>query len=91
MLSEGASTCFEAWGKEQKWNTSLCHPWASAPIILFIEDVIGLRAVRPGFEEYDVQSHLPQHIDKLMLKIKTVRGTIQIECCRNGVSCTDDF
>lgn len=91
MLSEGASTCFEAWGKEQKWNTSLCHPWASAPIILFIEDVIGLRAVRPGFEEYDVQPHLPQHIDKLMLKIKTVRGTIQIECCRNGVSCTDDF
>lgn len=32
MLKEGATTAFEAWGKEQKWNTSLCHAWASAPI-----------------------------------------------------------
>lgn len=34
MLSEGATTCFEAWGKDQKWNTSLFHPWASAPAVL---------------------------------------------------------
>ena len=33
MLSEGATTCFEAWGKEQKWNTSLFHPWLSYPVI----------------------------------------------------------
>ena len=39
MLREGATTCFEAWGKEQKWNTSLCHPWASAPIIILVEDL----------------------------------------------------
>ena len=41
MVREGASTCFEAWGKEQKWNTSLCHPWASAPIIAIFEDLNG--------------------------------------------------
>ena len=41
MLREGASACFEAWGKEQKWNTSLCHPWASAPISLIIEELAG--------------------------------------------------
>lgn len=40
MVREGATTCFEAWGKEQKWNTSLCHPWASAPISVLIEDII---------------------------------------------------
>lgn len=39
MLKEGATTCFEAWGKAQKWNTSLCHPWASAPIIILFEDL----------------------------------------------------
>lgn len=38
MLKEGATSCFEAWGKDQKWNTSLCHPWASAPIIVLSED-----------------------------------------------------
>ncbi len=40
MLREGASCCFEAWGKEQKWNTSLCHPWASAPISVLVEDIL---------------------------------------------------
>ena len=42
MLREGATTCFEAWGKEQKWNTSLCHPWGSAPIPIIIEDLLGV-------------------------------------------------
>ena len=43
MLREGATTCFEAWGKEQKWNTSLCHPWSCAPIIAIIEDIAKMK------------------------------------------------
>lgn len=39
MLSEGATTTFEAWGKDQKKNTSLFHPWATAPAIIFAEGV----------------------------------------------------
>lgn len=39
MIREGATTLFEAWGKEQKWNTSLCHPWGAAPIIVLAEDL----------------------------------------------------
>lgn len=38
MLKEGATTCFEAWGKDKKWNTSLFHPWATAPIIILAEE-----------------------------------------------------
>jgi hypothetical protein len=38
MLREGATTNFEAWGKDQKWNTSLCHPWATAPVIILADD-----------------------------------------------------
>lgn len=34
MLKEGATTTFEAWGKEQKWNTSLFHPWSVAPLLI---------------------------------------------------------
>lgn len=37
MLGEGATTTFEAWGKEQKWNTSLFHPWAVAPVLILGE------------------------------------------------------
>lgn len=39
MLSEGATTTFEVWGKEQKKNTSLFHPWATAPLIVFSDKV----------------------------------------------------
>ena len=38
MLREGATTCFEAWGKDAKWNTSLFHPWLSFPV-LFAEHI----------------------------------------------------
>lgn len=41
MLREGATSTFEAWGKDQKWNTSLCHPWAAAPVILLNESFRG--------------------------------------------------
>ena len=35
MIREGATTTFEAWGKDQKSNCSLFHPWATCPIIVF--------------------------------------------------------
>ncbi len=35
MIAQGATVTFEAWGKEQKWNTSLFHPWAVAPAAVF--------------------------------------------------------
>ena len=38
MLNEGGTTAFEAWGKEQKWNTSLFHPWSVSPLIVFNEE-----------------------------------------------------
>lgn len=38
MIKEGATSSFEAWGKAQKSNSSLCHPWASSPIIILCED-----------------------------------------------------
>lgn len=40
MIREGATTCFEAWGKDKKWNTSLCHPWAVAPVSVLAEDIL---------------------------------------------------
>ena len=59
MVKEGATTCFEAWGKDQKWNTSLCHPWASAPIPVLIEDIIGLCPAKPGWTEIRFEPHIP--------------------------------
>jgi len=78
MLREGATTCWEAWGRDQKWNTSLCHPWASAPIIVMIEDMIGIRAGKPGFEEIIHEPHMPDRMKNIRLKFGTVRGDIEV-------------
>lgn len=55
MLREGATTCFEAWGKDQKWNCSLCHPWACAPIIIIIEDILKIDPRTLGREKSIVE------------------------------------
>ena len=57
MLQEGATSCFEAWGKDQKWNTSLCHPWASGPISILFEDLLGFR-----LDGSQGECHLPENI-----------------------------
>jgi hypothetical protein len=83
MIREGATTCFEVWGKEQKWNTSLCHPWASAPIPVLIEDIIGLKPAKPGWEEVSFTPHLPKELRELTLEITTAKGRIRVEA-KNG-------
>ncbi|MDO5338206.1 MAG: family 78 glycoside hydrolase catalytic domain [Eubacteriales bacterium] len=77
MIREGATTCFEAWGKNQKWNTSFCHPWACAPAIIIIEDLAGI-TLKPGTEKgYEVQSHIPEGIREFSLKVPFKGASIQ--------------
>ncbi len=67
MAREGGTACFEAWGKDQKWNTSLCHPWASAPVTVLIEELIGL-TLYPD-KTYTVTPHLPQKLKYLEMNL----------------------
>jgi len=79
MIKEGATACFEAWGKDQKWNTSLCHPWASAPIPVLIEDIIGLSPAKPGWEEIRFTPHIPTSINYMRLEVYVKTGKIKVE------------
>lgn len=67
MLREGATTCFEAWGKDQKWNTSLCHPWASAPIPILIEEIAGVHIDAAEKGGYYWTPHIPKEIREFRL------------------------
>lgn len=42
MVKEGAANLMEAWGADQKWNTSLCQPWGSTPIYFYISKIMGI-------------------------------------------------
>lgn len=63
MVREGGTTCFEAWGKDRKKNTSLCHPWASAPVSVILEDILGLNLDGTAGE-----SHIPGNV---RIKVRT--------------------
>ncbi len=78
MLRAGATTCLEAWGPDQKWNTSWCHPWSSSPIYLIAEYVLG---VTPGTPGWDTVRFAPPGIAKLPAMTLTVphpKGTMII-------------
>lgn len=79
MLKEGATTCFEVWSKEMKPNASLCHPWASAPIPLLIEEIIGLKPAAPGWTKVSFTPHIPNSLEWIMLSFRTPAGTIALE------------
>ncbi|THF73527.1 family 78 glycoside hydrolase catalytic domain [Cohnella fermenti] len=78
MLNEGATACFEAWGKEQKWNTSLCHAWASAPVPLLIEEIIGLKPSKPGWTEISFAPRIPPQWEHCTLQLRVPAGWIRL-------------
>ena len=67
MLREGATACWEAWGKDQKWNTSLCHPWASGPIAVLIEDIAGIRPDPKEERGFRFEPHVPGELQSFRL------------------------
>ncbi|MGM9653257.1 MAG: family 78 glycoside hydrolase catalytic domain [Eubacteriales bacterium] len=73
MVREGGTTCFEAWGKDKKWNTSLCHPWASTPIVVLIEDIL---SVTPDGEIGE--AHLPAGVGRIEMQVPTNRGFVTV-------------
>ena len=84
MLREGATACFEAWGKDQKWNTSLCHPWASGPIPLIIEALAGLRPDPEAPSGFRFQPHLPQEAGPFSLQAPLRGQILQVRRERGG-------
>lgn len=79
MLREGATSCFEAWGKGQKFNTSLCHPWASGPISLIIEHLAGFHPDPEAEEGYRFEPNFLSELQEFSLRLPWGEGIIIIE------------
>ena len=78
MLRAGATTCMEAWGPDQKWNTSWCHPWSSSPIYILAEQVFGLSPGKPGFETVRFAPPVIQDLPATSLTVPHPRGSITV-------------
>jgi len=86
MLREGATACFEAWGKDQKWNTSLCHPWASGAIPLLIEELAGLRPDPSAPGGLRFEPHLPEDMGDFTLQAPLNGQLLRVERRKGRVS-----
>ncbi|MFO7976824.1 MAG: family 78 glycoside hydrolase catalytic domain [Candidatus Hydrogenedentota bacterium] len=82
MLEHGATTCMEAWGPDQKWNTSWCHPWSSSPVYLIAERVVGVYPAEPGWRRIAFEPHIPKTMDHLELHLTTCQGVIDVKFSR---------
>jgi hypothetical protein len=76
MISEDATTIFEAWGKEQKWNTSLCHPWGAYPTYFYVTEIMGIKPDKAGFTSFKVQPYIPDDLDWAELQMPIPTGII---------------
>ena len=73
MVREGGTTCFEAWGKDKKWNTSLCHPWASSPIIILIEELMNV-----SLDGTVGEHRFPKDAGRIEMTIPTPKGVLTV-------------
>ena len=76
MLKHGATTCMEAWGPDQKWNTSWCHPWSSCPTYLIAEYVMGLSPAKPGWKGVRIAPAVIPNLPNIELTIPLPQGHV---------------
>lgn len=77
MLRAGATACMEAWGPEQKWNTSWCHPWSSSPVYLFSRYVAGLQPAAPGWNNLTIAPAAIPDLPGFHLVVPHPKGQMQ--------------
>jgi hypothetical protein len=78
MLRNGATTCMEAWGPDQKKNSSWCHAWSASPIYLIIERVLGVTPAEPGWESICFTPHIPKELDKISVTFPIPKGSVTV-------------
>ena len=67
----------EAWGPDQKWNTSWCHPWSSSPIYFYTAEFMGIKSEKPGFCDLIIDPKVPKGVDFMTLSLPTPHGTVK--------------
>jgi hypothetical protein len=84
MLASGVTACIEAWHPDQKWNTSLNHPWSSSPIWLLERELIGIWPAQPGFTEILFAPRLPRNFPDCTLQLTLPTGACEVQLQRKG-------
>ncbi len=77
MVKEGATATFEAWGKDQKWNTSLCHPCFASPAYFYAAEIMGIKPFNAIENSYIIKPFIPEDLDWAELEMPIPSGKIK--------------
>ena len=87
MIKSGATTSMEAWGPEQKWNTSWCHPWSSSPIYFYTAEIMGIKGAAPGMKKIKITPKINESLNYATIKIPVPKGEITASFKRTENGC----
>lgn len=67
----------EAWTRGEKPNLSWSHPWASAPATAIAQGLMGVKALAPGYREFEVRPQ-PGTLEWAELRMPALSGFIKV-------------
>lgn len=77
MLQNGATAVTEAWDAGYKSNNSLCHAWASAPLVILVEEFLGVCVDLPR-GGVSVNPDIPAGMGATEAVVPTPRGPVKV-------------
>ena len=95
MLREGATSFWEKYvpsesGAEhlamygRPYGKSLCHAWGASPVYLLGKYYLGVRPMKPGYEEFEVRPNLGD-LEWIAGDVPTPNGMIHVEMNRHEI------
>ena len=100
MLRLGATTFWEKYNPEERgtqhlamygrpYGKSLCHAWGASPIYIIGRYFLGVRPVKPGYEEYEVRPVLAG-LEWMEGDVPTPFGKIHVRIDKTSVTVYSD-
>ena len=81
MVANGATTTWERWEfvneGPQLEMASHNHPMNSSVSAWFYKYLLGIRPVKPGFEEFEIRPYIPKKLSGVNGSLETIKGTIE--------------
>lgn len=78
MIAVGSTMTTEAWDEYYKPNLTWNHAWGAAPMNIAVRQVMGLKPIKPGYEEFRIVPQ-PGGLNHIEMKAPTIRGSIEID------------
>ena len=85
MVRQGATTTWEAWALEQKWNTSLFHPATAFTGYIIASRIMGITPLEPGFKKVRIRPQLGP-LEHASIRVSTLFGPVRLKVSRSRES-----